>query len=114
MLVTDARDMIARNVQELGALRQIAARMAAEGKALDISRHEAIIAGQQDPSKFGPVFYYDGARDAEMPEQLSHVRVVFRNQVSAIRSRALRQFEDDSAKTIARLFPSKKQQEESR
>lgn len=109
MLVADARAMIERNQRSVAALTAIAARMA---ERPNIGAHEKILADQQDPAKFGTVFYYDGARDAEMPEQLSHVRPVFRRQVSAIRACALRQFEDDCAGTIARLFPSIKPQEE--
>lgn len=94
MLVSDAREMIARNEKGLSALRGIAARMAEEGRLLDVSSHEAIVESQKEPSRFGTHYYYEGARDADFWETVSHEKEIFARHGRLIMTAALRSFAD--------------------
>lgn len=113
MLLADANDMIARNRASLEALQQIARRMKLEtGEILNIAAHEKIVAGQQELSLFGRVFYFDGAASADALEELRHVRPAFRRQTAEVRFRTIQDFEGKCDRTINRLFPDMKRKEE--
>jgi hypothetical protein len=101
MLVGDAIHMIAQNERGLAALRKIVARMADKP---DISSHEGIVEMQKEPGRFGPAFYYAGARDAELSEALSHARPILRRQVKEVELRLAREFEAACDETINRHF----------